>query len=312
MSDIRPNGSLSLVYDRKRDLIVASIVVLLVLAVSIIAIWQLHSSAVSKIDDMVTASTVGEGGFTSEELGDAARVDPVGFSLANYMQANYSTIVLVVYYVLGALALAAIARFIVFLITSLDRRRFYPDDSGLQVFVDRRPKTWAEFSETVMAQDYLKSRFWRIVRDSVMVTEASGKYDHLYLHLRNRIDRITEYLNETTLYESVATASPAAGFFGTLVGLLYIFASSETGIAGLSESPAFSVGMKVAIITSLWGLFNLGLSIVCGYFTRRVVSRIHEQMVVRGVIVCEAAESISTSREMPDTEHRELKETVSV
>ncbi len=312
MSEIRPNGSLALVRDRKRDYFIAGIVVVLVLAVSIIAIWQLHSSAVTKIDELASTSAEGDGGYLAEELSDAARVDPVGFSLANYMHANYGTIVLVVYYVLGALALAAIARFIVFLTISFDRRRFYPDNLGLQVFLERKPRTWEEFSETAMSQDYLKSRFWRILRDSVMVTEASGRYDHLYLHLRNRIDRITEYLNETTLYESVATASPAAGFFGTLVGLLYIFSSSETGIAGLSESPAFAVGMKVAIITSLWGLFNLGLSIVCGYFTRRIVSRIHEQMVVRGVIVCEAAESISTSQSIPEAERETSKETVSV
>lgn len=312
MSDIRPNGSLALVHDRKRDYFIAGIVVVLVLVVSIVAIWQLHSSAVNKIDDMASTSAEGDGGYLAEELSDAARVDPVGFSLANYMHANYGTIVLVVYYVLGALALAAIARFVIFLITSFDRRRFYPDNVSLQFFMKREPRTWEEFSETVMAQDHLRSRFWRILRDSVMVTEASGRYDHLYLHLRNRIDRITEYLNETTLYESVATASPAAGFFGTLVGLLYIFSSSEAGIAGLSESPAFAVGMKVAIITSLWGLFNLGLSIICGYFTRRVVSRIHEQMVVRGVIVCEAAESISTSQEIPEAERKMSKETVSV
>lgn len=312
MSEIRPNGSLALVHDRKRDYFIAGIVVVIVLAVSIIAIWQLHSSAVSKIDEMVTTSVDGSGGYLSEELSDAARVDPVGFSLANYMHANYGTIVLVVYYVLGALALAAIARFVIFAIMSFDRRRFYPDNLTLRVFIERKPKTWKEYSEVVMAQDHLRSRFWRILRDSVMVTEASGRYDHLYLHLRSRIDRITEYLNETTLYESVATASPAAGFFGTLVGLLYIFSSSESGIAGLSESPAFAVGMKVAIITSLWGLFNLGLSIVCGYFTRRIVSRIHEQMVVRGVIVCEAAESISTSQDVPEVELEMTKETVSV
>jgi biopolymer transport protein ExbB/TolQ len=298
------------VHERKRQYLVTIGVVALVIAASIIAIWQLHSRAVSRIDEVIVASVENNGGSSVEELGEAARVDPVGFSLANYMHANYGTIVLVVYYLLGALGIAALARFVIFLISSFDRRRFYPDDASLREFLDARPGTWNDFSEEVMAQNHLKSRFWRILRDSVMVTESSGRYDHLYLHLRNRIDRITESLNETALYESVATASPAAGFFGTLVGLLYIFSSSEAGIAGLSESPTFSVGMKVAIITSLWGLFNMGLAIICGYITRRIVGRIHEQMVVRGVIVCEVAEAIYTPEDILEPVKNAVEDTL--
>lgn len=312
MSELRPNASMALVQDRKRDYLLTGVAVVLVIAVTAFAIAQLHSSALSKIDETVSALATGEGDSSAAELGENARVDPVGFSLANYMQAHYSQIVLVIYFVLGALAVAVVVRFLIFLITSLDRRRFYPDDVRLQFFTEGKMKTWKDFSEAVMAQDHLKSRFWRILKDSVLVTDASGRYDHLYLHLRNRIDRVTDYLNETALYESIATASPAAGFFGTLVGLLFIFSSSQGGMAGLSESPAFSVGMKVAIITSLWGLFNLGLAIVCGYFTRRIAEQIHQQMVLRGVIVCEVAESISVPQVMPESEKKSVKETVSV
>jgi biopolymer transport protein ExbB/TolQ len=303
---------MALVQDRKRDYVLTGVAVVLVIAVTVFAIAQLHSSALIRIDETVSASATGDGESSVAELAEVARIDPVGFNLATYMHAHYSEIVLVIYFVLGALAVAVVVRFLVFFITSMDRKRFYPDDVSLQFFTDGKLKTWKDFSESVMAQNHLKSRFWRILKDSVLVTDASGRYDHLYLHLRNRIDRVTDYLNETALYESIATASPAAGFFGTLVGLLFIFSNSQGGMAGLSESPAFSVGMKVAIITSLWGLFNLGLAIVCGYFTRRIAEQIHQQMVVRGVIVCEVAESISVPQVMPESERKAAKETVSV
>jgi biopolymer transport protein ExbB/TolQ len=300
MYQVRPRMSLSLVHERKRGYIITGVVVALVLVISVVAIWKLHSSAISKIDQAASVSAEEYSG----ELGEAARVDPVGFNLANYMHAHYGTIVIVVYYLLGALAIAAVARFAVFLISSSDRSRFYPNDASLEEFLLKRFENWKDFAEAVMAKNHLRSRFWRILKDSVMVTESSGRYDHLYLHLRNRIDTITDHLNEATLYESIATVSPAAGFFGTLVGLLYIFSSSNSGMAGLSESPAFAVGMKVAIITSLWGLFNLGMSVIFAFITKRIIGRIHEQMVVRGVIVCEIAESVSTPQHLPENEHQ--------
>ena len=76
-----------------------------------------------------------------------------------------------------------------------------------------------------------------------MVTSASGRVDHLYLHLRNRIDRITENMDEMSLYDSIATASPAAGFFGTLTGFLYIFSQGQSA-ANLSQSLEFASGPK--------------------------------------------------------------------
>jgi hypothetical protein len=66
--------------------------------------------------------------------------------------------------------------------------------------------------------------------------------------------------------------------------------------------------MKVAIITSLWGLFNLGVAIVCSYMTRRIAQAIHEQMIVRGVIVCEAAESAIFTTDDEEPEKVELSE----
>ncbi|MBU1318244.1 MAG: MotA/TolQ/ExbB proton channel family protein [candidate division Zixibacteria bacterium] len=284
---------------RNREFLISSIVTVVVLVAAVFLIWQLRANSVEKINTMMDKSyrASSHGGIDSThtaELGEIAKTDPVGFDLANYMQANYDKIVLVVYFLLAALTLSTLARFLTFLAMSIRRKKYYPDDVSLGFFLGHKPQTWQEFYDSVLNQDHRKSRFWRILKDSIKVTNASGRYDHLYLHFRNRIDRISEYLNETSLYESIASASPAAGFFGTLVGLLFIFSQSQGYMSSISQSPAFSIGMKVAIITSLWGLFNLGLSIVCSYFTKRVASQIHQQMVVRAVAVCEVVESLKS------------------
>jgi len=286
---------------RNREVLISSLVTIIVLVVSGFVIWQLRANSVDKInatlDKSLKSGTLSAADSTrTAELGEIAKTDPVGFDLANFMQENYDTIVLVVYFLLAALTLATVARFLTFLAMSVRRQKYYPDDVSLGFFLGHKPKSWRDFYDSVQSQDHRKSRFWRILKDSVKVTNASGRYDHLYLHFRNRIDRISEYLGEVSLYESIATASPAAGFFGTLVGLLFIFSQSQGYMSSISQSPAFSIGMKVAIITSLWGLFNLGLSIVCSFFTKQIASQIHQQMVVRAVAVCEVVESLKRLR----------------
>jgi len=282
------------VYKRGSKL-VSVLATAVVLVIAALVIWQMHSNASHKIDNMMRDSagqTQTIEGAKRQALAEVSKTDPVGFDLANYMQANYDKIVIVIYFVLAALALAAVARFIMFLVTTSKREQYYPDNQAVDYFVSHEVHSWEEFYSLALAQEHSKSKFWRILRDSAMVSNASGRYDHMYLHFRNRIDRITEYLNEMTLYDSIATASPAAGFFGTLVGLLFIFSQAQGSMAGLSSSPQFAIGMKVAIITSLWGLFNMGLAILSSYFTRRIVDQIHHQMVVRAVAVCEVVESL--------------------
>lgn len=299
---------------RNRENLISTLVTVVVLATAVFAIWQMRTNAVYKIDAMVeqNASDTQAESSRAEALREVAQTDPVGFDLSNYLQANYDSIVLVIYFLLAALTLAAVARFLTFLGFSFYRGKYYPDDVALEFFLGQKPDTWKAFFELVQSQNHRKSVFWRILKDSTMVTNASGRYDHLYLHFRNRIDRVTDALNETALYESIATASPAAGFFGTLVGLLFIFSQSQEYLSNISQSPAFAIGMKVAIITSLWGLFNLGVSIVCSYFTRKVVAQIHQQMVVRAVVVCEVVESLQIPQKTEETEHEIAKETVSV
>lgn len=282
------------VYKRGSKL-VSVLATVVVLAISGLVIWQMHSNASSKIENVLQESATGTQNLENsrrQTLAEVSKTDPVGFDLANYMQANYDKIVIIIYFVLAALALATVARFVMFLVTTSKREQYYPDDKAIDYFVNHSVQSWDEFYHLALAQEHGKSKFWRILRDSAMVSNASGRYDHLYLHFRNRIDRITEYLNEMTLYDSIATASPAAGFFGTLVGLLFIFSQAQGTVAGLSSSPSFAIGMKVAIITSLWGLFNMGLAILTSYFTRRIVAQIHHQMVVRAVAVCEMVESL--------------------
>ncbi len=317
MIDTRDKANRSLPAYKARSYFVSTVVTVVVLAASVFFIWQMRSNAIGKIEAVLDesrsdASATAADSMRAQTLSEISRTDPVGFDLANYMQANYDKIVLVVYFLLAALALATVARFLAFLATSLRREKFYPDNVTLEFFLDHRVDNWEDFYDLVQGQDHRRSRFWRILKDSAMVTNASGRYDHLYLHFRNRIDRISEYLSEMALYDSIATASPAAGFFGTLVGLLFIFSQSQGHLSNISQSPAFSIGMKVAIITSLWGLFNLGLAIVCSYFTRRIAQQIHNQMVVRAVAVCDMVESLSIEQNIPQMERDLAKEKVSV
>lgn len=300
-----------------RDNFISAALTAVIMVVAVIIIWQMHSTAINKIDTMLSKSFVAAEDGTVDTtrvsaLREVAKTDPVGFDLANYMQANYDKIVLVVYFLLAALTIATVARFLTFFIRSFKRSRYYPDNTSLQYFLSHNPSTWDDFYEAAMSQNYRTSRFWRILRDSVMVTNASRRYDHLYLHFRNRIDRVSDTLSETSLYDSIATASPAAGFFGTLVGLLFVFSQAQGYAGGMSQSPAFSIGMKVAIITSLWGLFNLGLAIVCSHFTRKITNKIHQQMVTRAVAICEVVESLKIPQAVTETKKTIEKEKVSV
>lgn len=266
---------------------------IVVLIISAIIIWKMHDNAVLKIDSALQQQERdGVSEAKRKEFAETTGTDPVGFDLANYMEAKYPTIVLLTYFTLAALGLAAVVRFVIFLIFTSRREQYYPADSSLDQLINQRFQSWEEFSRYVEAQDHRASRFWRVLKDSVMVTNSSGRLDHLYLHLRNRIDRITESLDEMSLYDSIATASPAAGFFGTLIGFLFIFSQGQSA-ANLSQSMEFAVGLKVAIITSLWGLLNLGVAIAATYFSRQIVNQIHDQMVVRAVAVCEIVESLA-------------------
>lgn len=317
MAATRDNESHKPPVYKSRENFISTIVTVVVLAISVFMIWQMRSTAVHKIDNTLDRAAVSSPGSTvdttrAKALGEAARTDPVGYDISNYLQANYGKIVLAIYFLLAALSLATVARFLIFLGMSFNRKKYYPDDTSLEFFLKHKPKSWEEFYESIQNQDHRNSRFWRVIKDSAMVTNASGHYDHLYLHCRSRIDRIFDYLNETALYESISTASPAAGFFGTLVGLLFIFSQSQGYQGGLSQAPAFAVGMKVAIITSLWGLFNLGLAIVSSYFTRRIARRINEQMVIRTFAVCEVVESLKMKQKRTDAKKENVEEKVSV
>jgi len=300
-----------------RDNFISAAITVVVMMIAVVIIWQMHSTAMNKIDGMMSESVIAAEDGTVDTtkisaLKEVAKTDPVGFDLANYMQANYDKIVLVVYFLLAALTIATIARFLTFFIRSINRSRYYPDNTELKYFMSHDHSKWNDFYDSAMGQNYKTSTFWRILRDSVMVTNASRRYDHLYLHFRNRIDRVSESLSETALYDSIATASPAAGFFGTLVGLLFVFSQTQGYGGSMSQSPAFSIGMKVAIITSLWGLFNLGLAIVCSYFTRKVTDSIHQQMVTRAVAICGIVESLKIPQAMKATDETIEKEKVRV
>ena len=299
MTKSRHEAEYSEPVDKRGKYLVSTLATVAVLIVAALIIWQMRDNAVTKINSaLLQQERDGVSESQRKDFAETTGTDPVGFDLANYMQAKYPTIVLLTYFVLAALALAVVVRFALFFLFSTKRDQYYPNNVELDHFLSQKFTTWDEFCRYTQTRDHRKSRFWRVLKDSVMVTDASGRVDHLYLHLRNRIDRITENMDEMSLYDSIATASPAAGFFGTLIGFLYIFSQGQSA-ANLSQSLEFAVGLKVAIITSLWGLLNLGMAIGATYFSRRIIDQIHDQMVVRAVAVCEVVETLRITDRQP-------------
>ena len=269
-----------------------------VLVLSFFFIWQMKDGAVNKINKEITAaqSQVEENSAMQEKLNayeEVAKTDPIGFDLSNFVHDNYQVIVTSVYFILTALTLAVVARFITFLLMTVNRNKYYPNDKDLEEFLADEPHSWEQFYAKVSQMRHFGCAFWRVLKQSATVINESKKYDHLYLHMRNRFDKVTENISETSLYESISTASPAAGFFGTLIGLLFIFTQSENGVASLTSSPLFAVGLKVAVITSLWGLLILGVAIMFSYFTRKVTEGIFDRMILKAFAICNVVEKFS-------------------
>jgi len=247
-------------------------------------IWQIKASAVKKIDTQIAAarSTVTQGSKAEQKLNEfeqAAKTDPVGFDLSNFVDENYENIAAGTYFILAALSFAVVARFVAFVLMTFKRNKYYPSDKELEEFLGTNFSGWKDFYARVREMRHFGCAFWKVLKQSATVVNDSRKYDHLYLHMRNRFDKVVENIHEVALYESIATASPAAGFFGTLIGLLLIFTQNDGGAAALAQSPQFVVGLKVALITSLWGLVNLGAAILFAYFTRKVTESIFDRMV---------------------------------
>jgi len=279
----------------RKDALLWTGVTVVVLILSYFFIWQMKSNAVTKINDkLLSVQSQVEKGTKDYERYQAyeavAETDPIGFDISNFVHDNYHTVVTVVYFILTALTLAVVARFIAFMLVTTKRNKYYPSDKELEGFLEECPSSWSGFYEKVSKMRHYGNAFWKVLKQSSSIINDSKKYDHLYLHMRNRFDKVTENINETSLYESISTVSPAAGFFGTLVGLLFIFTQSESGIANLTSSPQFAVGLKVAIITSLWGLLNLGAAILFNYFTRKVTESIYDRMVLKAFAICNVVE----------------------
>lgn len=266
-----------------------------VLALSFFFVWQMRESAMTKINNQIEAQKVGVDKASKDykklaAYEEVAETDPIGFDLSNFVHNNYRAVVTVVYFILTALTLAVVARFVAFLLITVKRSKYYPTDKELEDFLQDDIDNWNKFYKKVAGMRHYGCAFWKVLKQSATVINDSKKYDHLYLHMRNRFDKVVENINEVSLYESISTASPAAGFFGTLIGLLFIFTQSENGIAQLTSSPMFAVGLKVAIITSLWGLLNLGAAIMFSYFTRKVTESIFDRMILKGFAICNVVE----------------------
>ena len=297
----------------RKDTFIWTGVTVIVLVLSIFFIWQMKEGAVNKINnELISAqSEVGDNASLLEKLSayeEVAKTDPIGFDLSNFVHDNYQVIVISVYFILTALTLAVVARFITFLLITINRNKYYPSDKDLEEFLADEPHSWEQFYAKVSSMRHYGCAFWRVLKQSSTVINESKKYDHLYLHMRNRFDKVAENISETSLYESISTASPAAGFFGTLIGLLFIFTQSENGIASLTASPLFAVGMKVAVITSLWGLLILGVAIMCSYFTRKITDGVFDRMILKAFAICNVVEKFSIEDELPVELEDEIEE----
>jgi biopolymer transport protein ExbB/TolQ len=279
-----------------------------VLALSFFFVWQMRDGALTKINNQIETqkAEIDKASKDYKKLNayeEVAKTDPIGFDLSNFVHDNYRAVVTVVYFILTSLTLAVVARFVAFLLITVKRSKYYPTDKELEEFLEDDIDNWSKFYQKVSGMRHYGCAFWKVLKQSATVINDSKKYDHLYLHMRNRFDKVVENINEVSLYESISTASPAAGFFGTLIGLLFIFTQSENGIAALTNSPMFAVGLKVAIITSLWGLLNLGAAIMFSYFTRKVTESIFDRMILKGFAICNVVERYSydeKTKEIPE------------
>jgi biopolymer transport protein ExbB/TolQ len=178
-------------------------------------------------------------------------------------------------------------------------KRQVPKPAELAEFRKKLEKgtDWATYYDTVVQYGIKNgdSEFWRNLMESASIVDTSRRYDYLYMHLRSRIDEKIQKLGDMPLYDMIATGSPAAGFFGTLLGLIYIFTQSDINISSLAGSYQFWVGLKVAVITSLWGLLNLGLSVFFSYLHRRRTALLQMKFYGAAKIVTEPAARITSA-----------------
>jgi biopolymer transport protein ExbB/TolQ len=236
---------------------------------------------------------------TAEDFEKAAKTDKIGYGISNLIYDKYTLIITIVYGILAILSLLLL-RELYKTFSHLRANRQVPKPGELIEFRKKFEKgtDWTFYYETVVNYGVKNGNkeFWRNLMESASIVDTSKRYDYLYMHLRSRIDEKVQKLGDMPLYDMIATGSPAAGFFGTLLGLIYIFTQSDINISSLAGSYQFWVGLKVAVITSLWGLLNLGLSVFFSYLHRRRTALLQMKLYNAAKIVTGPAAGITSAK----------------
>lgn len=219
--------------------------------------------------------------------GDAkpASVDPAGFRLAVWVRGQYRYIVAIVYWVLCSMTLMVLLRLFQFGYRFVGAKKFYPDKEDVGRFSSSKTdkkEILHEFREWVdERQKENKSHLWGIMQRTLATSAIMKDFrtDLIYTYFKREVDTVMEDILPKRLHETVAAASPAVGFFGTLLGMLYIFSTGDIPKGHLASTPEFAVGLRVAIITSLWGLMNLTIAVSVNYFINFIADRRSGRMI---------------------------------
>ncbi|MBU1317561.1 MAG: hypothetical protein KKG33_05565 [candidate division Zixibacteria bacterium] len=206
---------------------------------------------------------------------EAVHIDPSSFFLSSTVQSSYKLLISIGYFLLALMTIMMFLRFGLFVGRyTLGRPKFYPKDVELSRLLEGKDNglTWLDLQQLVFeqAKDPQPLHIWRIMGESISSSTVSAgeRTDVLLSYTKRAIDRLMMDIGPQRLYDAVAAASPAVGFTGTLLGLLYIFSSSsQLQYGSMGGDAAFNVGLRIAIVTSLWGLANLTLAVLLDYFT---------------------------------------------
>jgi len=234
-----------------------------------------------------------------------AGVDPAGYTLSNIVHRFYPLLVRATYCMLAALTFALFLRALHFFHWFYFRSRSNLSDDSLRGAMKHlKGKPWAEFRKKLqtLAEESGGSVFWNILRDAVSTSAVSKekRYDLLYSYFKRGLEEKWEDNGPKRILDTVAAISPAVGFFGTLLGMLFIFSSAEGAVGRLADTPEFSVGLKVAITTSLWGLFNLTTAVIVQYFAQFFINGRDKRLKVGARHVIALVDETGSFKEIGD------------
>jgi len=212
---------------------------------------------------------------------ESAKVDPAGFTLSLYVTKYYSLIIFLIYWILASLSVLIGARTLTFLWTNWRRRSSVEQINGdilrLDLGNEDLMANLRVIVEAKAREPKGETDFWSIWRDitTIPIFTKQDRSDLIEPYFLDRFRRVMDELAPTRIPNLVSSLSPAIGFLGTLLGLLFVFTNAGGSESEqLANSPQFSTGLKVAVLTSIWGLTNLTISELLRFHASNAVSRL--------------------------------------